>query len=211
MARGWRRGRDDDLSWPRRAGLIAVLGLALLVNPPPTEAADNAAKGGIGGIDNGTLAGGDGTGTARVTLTPVDLALVKQARDQAGIVLPDGAPVSPGQTLYFVLYLDNPTLVPASDARILDLLDESQFTYVPGTLTRTLAPSGSTAASIWAGSWSPLTDATGPPDDEACATNTGGPSGPDRITIGADPAQTNLKVDVPPGMLLAIRFQVRVN
>ena len=181
------------------------------MHAPPANAADNAATGGIGGIDNGTLAGGDGTGTARVTLTPVDLALVKQARDQSGAVLPDGGAVSPGQELTFDLYIDNPTSAPALDARILDLLDEAQFTYVPGSLAQTLVPSGSADAVIWAGIWSGLTDTIGPPDDGASAADTGGASGPDRITIGADPAQTNLRVDVPPRTLVAIRFQVRVN
>ena len=98
----------------------ALLVWALSVFPPPALGADNTALGGIGGLDNGTLTGGDGSGEARISLFAVDLALVKQARDLSGTVLPDGAPVSPGQELYFVLYVDNPADVAAADLRITE-------------------------------------------------------------------------------------------
>ena len=188
-----------------------MLGLALAIVPPSTRAADNAALGGIGGIDNGTLAGGDGTGTARISLFSAELSLVKQARDAGGTVLPDDSPVSPGQELWFVLFVDNPTDAPAIDVRITDLLDETQFRYVPGSLEETLVPSGSGDAAIWAGAWTALTDAVGPPDDTASATDTGGLPEPDRITVGADPVQTNRAMDVPAHALRAVRFRARVN
>jgi uncharacterized repeat protein (TIGR01451 family) len=65
-----------------------------------------------------------------VTVNSVQLALVKQARDLAGAVLTTGANVTPGQTIYFVLYVDNTTAYPASDIQITDQLDESAFTYL---------------------------------------------------------------------------------
>jgi hypothetical protein len=190
---------------------VTVLVWALLGCPPSAWGADNAALGGIGGINNGTLLGGDGTGQARISLFSVNLALVKQARDPAGTVLPDMAPVSPGQRVYFLLYVDNPTVALASDLRVTDPLDESRFTYLPGTLEQTLVPSGSSDAAIWAGSWTPLTDAVGAPDDGASATDTGGPPGADRITAGAVPGQANTGVGIPAATLWAIRFQARVN
>ena len=195
-----------------RAGmLVAFLAWALLSVPPAANAADNAALGGIGGINNGTLLGGDGTGEARISLFAVDLALVKQARDLMGIVLPDGTNVSPGQDIYFVLYVDNPTAARATNLQLIDLLNEADFAYTPGSLEQTLVPSGSSDAAIWAGAWTPLTDAVGLPDDGASATDSGGPLGIDRITVGAEPTQTNQTVSVPGSSLRAFRFRVRVN
>ena len=188
-----------------------MLAWVLSVLGPAPLAADNAALGGIGGIDNGTLVDGGGTGRARVSLFSVDLALVKQARDLAGSVLPDGADVFPGQEIWFVLYVDNPTVAPALDLGISDLLDEAAFAYVPGTLEHTVVASGSDDAAIWAGAWTPLTDAPGLPDDEASALDTGAPAGVDRITFGAVAGQANQPVDLPASSLRAVRFRVRVN
>ena len=199
------------MSWRRASGVATLLAWALLGCPPSAWGAENAALGGIGGINNGTLLGGDGTGQARIVLFSVDLALMKQARDPSGTVLPDMAPVSPGQRIYFLLRVDNPTVALASDLRVTDPLDESRFTYIPGTLEQTLVPSGSDDAAIWAGAWTPLTDLAGAPDDVASATNTGGPPGPDRITAGAVAGQANSRLDVPAGTLWALRFQARVN
>lgn len=195
----------------RTTRLVALLGWFLWAIALPASAADNAATGGIGGINNGTLQFGDGTGQARISLFSVDLALVKQARDLAGTVLADGADVSPGQEIWFVLYVDNPTAYPASDVRILDLLDESAFTYVAGTLERTTVPTGAGDAALWAGTWTALTDPTGAPDDVASATDSGGPAGADRIVVGAEPPQPNLALQIPGSSLTAIRFRVKVN
>jgi hypothetical protein len=183
----------------------------LVAASPPVAAADNAARGGIGGLDNGTLQFGDGTGQARLSLFSVDLALVKQARDLTGTVLPDAAPVSASDEIWFVLYVDNPTLFPANDVRISDLLDEVAFTYVPGSLARTVVPAGSSDAAIWSGAWTALTDAVGGPDDAGSATDTGGPAGADRIVVGAEPPSPNLTLSVPGSSLAAVRFRVRVN
>ena len=195
-----------------RTSVLLVLAVTWLLSlPPPALAVDNAATGGIGGHDNGTLLYGDGTGEARVTILVTDLALIKQARDLSGTVLPGGTDVSPGQDLYFVLYVDNPTDVDVTDLQLTDALDETAFTYVPGTLEQAVVPSGSSDAAIWAATWNPLTDAPGAPDDAGSVVDTGGAPGPDRITIGAVPAQPNQTVNVPQGALHAVRFRVTVN
>ena len=194
-----------------KAVLTILAVCALLARPGPAMAADNSALGGIGGFNNGTLLGGDGTGTARFTLFSTNLALVKQARDLTGAVLPDGTDVSPGEEVWFVLYVDNSTPVDAADLRIDDPLSDLQFTYVQGTLGQTVVPSGSNDAAIWAGVWSPLTDAVGAPDDAGSATDNGGPPGEDRVTVGAVAGQVNQVIDVPAQSLRAVRFRVRVN
>ena len=191
--------------------LPALLGWVFLLGPSVALAEFNSAIGGIGGINNGTLIGGDGTGTARFELNSTRLALVKQARDSSGIVLPDGADVVTGQTIYFVLYVDNVTNYPAESIRISDLIDENQFTFVENSIEHTAVPSGSSDSVIWAGSWSPLSDAVGAPDDQASATDSGGPPTKDSLTLGNVPGQTNQVLSVPGNTLRAVRFQVTVN
>jgi len=146
-----------------------------------------------------------------LTVNGVPLVLVKQARDLSGSVLPGGSNVMPGQTIYFALYVDNVTGVTASDIRISDLLNESEFTYVPNTLETTVVPTGSNDAAIWAATWTALTDALGGPDDIASVADSGGPAGPDRITVGGVSGQANQTLNLPGGSLRAIRFRVRVN
>ena len=187
--------------------MLAVASLA----PATIRAEINQATGGIAGLNNGTLLGGDGTGQARVTLSATDMALVKQSRDLAGTVLPNGADVLPGQTIYFVLYVDNTTLFPAGDLRIVDLIDESQFTYVADSLEETAVATGSDDATIWAGTWTTLTDIVGGPDDAGSSTDTGGAATADRITFGAVVGQVNQSVSVPASTLRAYRFRVTVN
>lgn len=192
-----------------RVALLA--GLMLVTAEVRAQAASNAVLAGIGGVDNGTLSGGDGTGTGRFDLESVELALVKQARATDGSVLPNGTDVLPGEEIVFVLIVENPADVTANDVRLLDPLDESQFTYLPGTLETTSLPAGADDATLWAATWSVLTDALGAPDDDASAVDTGGPPGADRISIGAEAGQANLPIDVAAGMLRAFRFHVRVN
>lgn len=182
-----------------------------VIGPAVAHAAVNAATGGIGGIDNGTIVGGDGTGTARIELISVQLALVKEARDLPGTVLAPNANVVPGQEIYFVLYVDNITDFLAPQFTIEDALDETQFTYVPNSLETTTVASGSNAAARWAGSWTPLTDAVGGPDDEASILDTGGPPGLDHLAIGDVTGQVNQPLQIPAQMQWAIRFRVTVN
>lgn len=187
-----------------------MLAWAVIALAPCALAVDNAAIGGIGGIDNGTLQYGDGSGQARIRLFPVELALVKQARDLAGNVLPDAAPVSQGQDLWFVLYVDNPTPAPATDVGMNDPLDEIAFAYVPGTIEKAIVPSGTSDGLLWSASWTALTDALGAPDDEASAVDTAGMTGVDRITVGAVSGQQNVRFDIPALSRIAVRFKVRV-
>lgn len=193
----------------------AIAWLALLcwffIGPATVHAAVNSALGGIGGIDNGTLTGGDGTGTARIELISTQLALVKEARDLAGNVLPAGANVVQNQEIYFVLYVDNITDFTADGITIEDLIDEAQFTYLPNSLEATTVVSGANAATRWAGIWAPLSDALGAPDDEASVVDTGGPAGPDRLTVGEVTGQVNLPLQIPAQTQWAIRFRVTVN
>lgn len=191
--------------------LVAFFAWAFIIVPPPVNAAVNAVIGGVGGINNGTLLGGDGTGTGQITLNTVDLSLMNQARDLTGAILPNGSDVTSGQEIYFVLYVDNFTAASASPIRITDLINESQFTYVLNSLETTWVPSGSNDAAIWAGPWSVLTDLLGGPDDIASMTDSGSPGGPDRLTVGDVSGQLNLLLDIPASSLRAIRFRVTVN
>ncbi len=145
-----------------------------------------------------------------VTVNSVTLALIKQARDLSGAVLPNGSNVASGQQIYFVLYVDNPTAVSASDIRLTDLLNEAQFTYVPNSIETTAVPTGSNNAAIWGGAWTPLTDGVGAPDDIASITDSGGPPGLDKATIGAVLGQANQVLNIPGNTLWAIRFKVMV-
>jgi hypothetical protein len=153
---------------------------------------------GAGGINNGTIANGDGTGRARIEISSVQLALVKEARDLAGSVLPDNADVNPGQEIYFVLYVDNIT-------------DVAAYHLTIDSLETTSVASGADAATRWAGAWTPLTDAVGGPDDEASILDTGGPPDPDLLTVGDVPGQANLFLQIPAQTQWAIRFRVRVD
>jgi len=146
-----------------------------------------------------------------VTVNSVQLALVKQARDLAGMVLAAGAYVAPGQTIYFVLFVDNATAVPANDIQITDQLDESAFTYVPNSIEAAVVPTGSNDAAIWAGVWSSLSDAVGAPDDSASITDSGGLAGLDRLTVGAVAVQANQPLNISGNTLRAVRFRVTVN
>jgi len=185
---------------------MALLLSAVLAGVPSVAlAADNQATGDVADV------AADLVDSNVLSLNATTLGLVKQARDLAGTVLPDGGDVSPGQEIYFVLFVDNPTSVPAADLRITDLLDESQFAYVDDSLEQTVVATGSDDATIWAGAWTTLTDVVGGPDDGASSTDSGGPAGRDRITVGAEPAQANLPVDVPALSIRAIRFRVTVN
>jgi len=192
-----------------RTGAIVLLLMTALV--PSAFPATNAVTGGIGGINNGTLRGGDGTGTAQITLNVSGLALVKQARDLAGNVLPDGSNVVSGQEIYFVLFVDNSSPIAAVDLQITDQLNEPEFTYIQYSVEMTVVPTGSTDAAIWAGSWTSVSDTLGGPDDGASILDTGGPADRDRLTVGSVPGQVNQSLDVPGSSIRAVRFRVTVN
>jgi hypothetical protein len=192
-----------------RTGALVLLFMTAWV--PSAFPAVNAVTGGIGGINNGTLVGGDGTGTAQITLNVSGLALVKQARDLTGTVLPDGSNVVSNQEIYFVLFVDNTSSYVAVDLQITDQLNELEFTYIPDSVEMTVVPTGSTDAAIWAGTWTALSDTLGGPNDGASILDTGGPAERDRLTVGSVPGQANQPLDVPGSSIRAVRFRVRVN
>ena len=179
--------------------------------PTSLYAATNAATAGINGIDNGTVIGGDGTGTAQIEINSVQLALVKEARDLGGTVLAPAADVAFDQEIYFVLYIDNVTDFLAYRLTIEDAVNETQFTYVPNSMESTNVASGSNAATLWDGVWTPLTDAVGGADNEASIVDSGGPAGDDHISVGEVTGQINLPLQIPAQTQWAIRFRVRVN
>lgn len=189
---------------PLARAIISPLFILAVICPGSGLAATNTA------VD----AGGGGIAllpSGPITVTSVQPQLVKQARDLTGTVLPDGSNVSSGQTIYFVIYIDNTTSVSASDFRITDLINEVEFTYITGSLEITTVATGASDAAIWSGVWTPLSDNLGAPDDEASATDSGGPAGLDTVTLGAVPGQANQILSIPASSLRAIRFRVTVN
>ncbi len=198
-------------SIPRKLITLCTILISALFASASLYAATNSATGGMGGLNNGTFIGGDGTGRAQIEINSVQLALVKEARDLAGTVLAANADVNPGQEIYFVLYIDNITDFAAYRLTVQDAIDETQFTVVADSLETTSVVSGADAATRWAGVWTPLTDALGGPDDEASILDTGGPAGPDLLTVGDVPGQANLFLQIPARTQWAIRFRVRVN
>ena len=206
------KNKASALIRKRRKAIAWLTLLCWFVSGPAgVHAATNSATGGIGGINNGTVIGGDGTGRAQFEINSVQLVLAKEARDLAGNVLADGAIVAPNQEIYFVLYVDNITDVTAPRVTIEDAIDETQFTYLSNSLEATTVVSGSNAAARWAGIWTPFSDALGAPDDEASVLDSGAPAGLDRLTVGEVAGQVNRPLAIPAQTQWAIRFRVRIN
>lgn len=143
-----------------------------------------------------------------VTVNSIKLALVTQARDLDGQLLPDGAKIVPGQEIYYLLYVDNPTPVTAQDLQLTDIIDTNQLKYIAGTLQMTTVPSGSSDAVIWTGAWSSMSDDPGT-DDVASAVQSGA-SERNRIAIGAVAGQANMPVNIDKATIKAFRFRVKV-
>jgi uncharacterized repeat protein (TIGR01451 family) len=195
----------------RRLRLTTYLLLLLLAGPYGAMAATNAVTAGIGGIDNGTLQGGDGSGAARVTITAATLPLIKQARDLSGNVMASGGIVARGQIISFVLMVTNSTPFAVADVQVVDQLNEAEFTYIPMSLETASVAAGTGDAALWGTRWSPLTDDLGGADDIASVSDSGGPAGRDRLTIGAVAGQANHSLSIPGATTVAVRFRVLVN
>ena len=188
--------------------LTATVGATLTC--APVWGATNVATGSFG--DGSTLLeGGDGTGTATFTLESTRLALHKQARREDGSVLGDDADVLVGQTIWFVLWIDNPTDYETAGLTLVDQLNESEFTYVPGTLAATTASSAVDDATLWAGTWQALDDPPDPGGDEASFVDNEPAAGADRLTVGDVAGQANRALTIAPRSRYAVRFKVTVN
>lgn len=199
-------------SWRLKSFCACLVLLAfVLLTVSPAAAVTNRAVGGIGGLNNDTLRGGDGTGSAQFTLNVVDLALVKQARSLDGVVLSGGADVDAGQELCFVLYVANPSPVVGSEIEIVDNLDADAFTYLWNSLEQAIVPHDATDEDLWVAEWTPLTDLVSASGDIASVRNPGGDSPRLQITIGTTDEVANQPATVPAGSILAVRFRVRVN
>jgi hypothetical protein len=152
-----------------------------------------------------------------VLVSPLTLAIVKQVWEPTGSA-PLGSPVSApaGAPLVFLIYVKNTTTIPVTDIRINDLLDQTGFDYVSGSLVRTLAasPPSDTATD------KQIFDATDPgtgtalsdnlDGDAGSALDTGAPAGVDRITIGAVTGQANGSLTINAHTTFALRFNVKI-
>lgn len=187
---------------PRKMTTLLFL-VTVMVWPQTPLAATNEA------IDPG---GGSVTllPSGSLTVNSVQLALINRARDLAGAVLPNGSNVAAGQQIYFVLYVENTTTIEAINVQIEDSLNEAQFAYVPGSVETTIVATGSSDAAIWAGTWSPLTDSLGGPDDMASFVATDANGNLNRFTAGMAAGQANQQMNVPGGMIRAFRFKAIV-
>ena len=197
-------------TWLKKAGLITLICWSLVMQASQLLAVTNSVTAGIGGINNGTLAGGNGAGSGQINLNVASLALVLQARDLSGVLLPNGSNVASGQVIYFLLYVDNNTGAQADNVRIDDILNEAQFAYVSGSIETTLVPTGSSNAAIWAGGWTPLSDLLGGPDDFASWADTNGNGTVDRFTAGAATGQANQPLSIPANTIRVFRFKATV-
>jgi len=154
---------------------------------------------------------------ANYTCTLPTLAIVKQTWNLNGSA-PLGSPVSApaGATLVFLIYVKNTTAGQVTDVRINDLLDQTGFDYVSGSLVRTLAasPPADTATdkqlfdATDPGTGTALSDAVD--GDAGSAQDTGAPAGVDRITVGAVSGQANGSLTINAHTAFALRFNVKI-
>lgn len=150
-------------------------------------------------------------------MLPVSLAIVKQAwlvNGSAPLASPFTAPV--GSTVVFLIYVRNTSALDATDVRISDLLDESAFEYLAGSLVRTLAaaPPADTATDLEIFSATAPAIGTNLSDavdgDAASALDTNANTFVDRMTVGAAAGQANGAVDIASHTVFAVRFAVLV-
>jgi hypothetical protein len=149
-------------------------------------------------------------------VSPLTLAIVKQAWDLNGTAPLTSLTAPVGSTIVFLIYVKNTLAIPVTDVRINDLLDQTGFDYVTGSLVRTLAasPPADTATdkqifdATDPGTGTALSDAVD--GDVGSALDTGVPAGVDRITIGAVTGQANGSLTINAHTAFALRFKVRI-
>lgn len=174
----------------------------------------NSVLGGLEGINNDTLEGGDGAGSALVRLRVIFLSLNKQAHSLEGATekmaidpLPTDAKIVTGQRVYFTLHVDNPTVADLYKLTMQDKLDESAFEYVEGSMQMAITDVGVVPKEE--DFKTNLTDNTDS-DVASFSETSGSPKGKDLFTLGEIPNQKNALVSVQPGKRLTVRFKVIV-
>jgi hypothetical protein len=155
--------------------------------------------------------------SADVLVSALSLTIVKQVWELNGSA-PLSSPVNApaGSTLVFLIYVKNTTAIQVTDIRINDLLDQTGFDHVAGSMVRTLAatPPADTATdkqifdATALGTGTVLSDAVD--GDVGSAQDTGVPAGVDRITIGAAAGQANAALSINAHTTFAFRFEVKV-
>lgn len=158
------------------------------------------------------------TDSATLTLTSTTLAVAKLAflNDASGTQITSGSSVVKGSIVKFMIYIDNSTSTQASDVRLSDLLNDTDFTYQAGSLSwnNNVTNTAATVASIFANTdrdgantGVALTDAVSGAD--VASVNTA--ASPDQVTMGAHSTQTNATLNIPAGKIAAFIFKARVN
>lgn len=114
--------------WKQCVLACTVVGTAALLAASGAFAATNQATyPGSGGV---TL-----SNSGVITITPLALSIIKEARLLDGTLLPSTVSLAAGTKFYFVIYVDNTTDVALSDARIIDVVASGagNFTVDTGT------------------------------------------------------------------------------
>ena len=188
---------------------------AAVLLPSISQAATNIGRGDLGAdplaADSDFI-----TDSAALVINAVKLAVTNLAfvDDGTGTAIPTGSNVPKGTIVKYMLYIDNSTLFAASDVRLVDLLDETAFTYQAGslrwnnTVTATAAPVATIFTDTNAGASVALTDAISNAD-VASADTTQTPN--DRITMGAHTAQANAALNIPAGKIVSFMYRARIN
>ncbi len=197
--------------------LAGALALAAALALPAAQAATNDAT---------NLAGGTTTLTSSgtVTVNSTALTLIKAVFDagsgtclasddsDAACNSTNTVSVPAGQTIKFLIYVDNSTGVSATDIRFQDLLDDagSGFTYTAASIKwGTRASAGATKANIStaANGGTALSDAYDGSTvlNEYAGIDTG--VSPDNLTVGGDASSPdNDQVDVAANTVFAVVF-----
>lgn len=197
-----------------RTGLSLICAALLLA--PPVQAdgvAINRVRGGIRGIDNGTLKNGDGRNDAMVTIRVRQLKLIKQARTLSGQILTEKDAVARGQRIWFVFIIENDVESALEDVQLLDEMLADEFEYIEGSLQEVRVENNATALGggaedgFWKSGWHKLSDSQ---DDDIVSVNEIARRGTDgrAIEVGGDNNESPL--NIPAKTTWALRFQVKV-
>lgn len=187
---------------------------------PPTDTSkpreivvENKVTGGLEGVNNDTLDGGDGTGSALVKLKVIQLQLHKRSHSVTSEgkmdakPLPMEAKVVLGQLIYFTLYIDNLTDAELFDANMVDQLDEAAFVYVANSLELAVTEAKTPAKED---DFKVRITEDRDEDPGFMSDTPGSPAGRNFLFIGQAQNQQNSRISIPAGKRLTIRFKVQV-